>query len=260
MFNDYKPRVRRTRSKKKQVSHIINVLRVSIWACLTLSLAMVFFCALSYISNSDIFHVGHVTIEGLSHVERDEIMSMLELEEGDNIFAWEMNRARTKIKEHPWVRDVRISRRFIPAAVKVAIDEYTPVASLLLEGKEYLLDANGQIFAPAEEKFEGLQIKVKDHVSPDGRDQLSQMVRKGMDAVKIVEDQKFNVLNLTIDSGGTMDIGLADGIHIVFLDEMSPHKAEMAVHTIRKVGLMGKKVMDLTCEDKIVLRNMTYGS
>jgi len=69
------------------------------------------------------------------------------------------------------------------------------------------------------------------------------------------------VKDIVIEAGGVMDIRLASGITLVILGEMTPRKVDMAMRTIREIKPAIGTVMDLTCKDKIVLRNRgQYGS
>jgi len=66
------------------------------------------------------------------------------------------------------------------------------------------------------------------------------------------------VKDLVIETGGMMNIRLDRGITLVILGEMTSEKVDMALKTIREIKPECGTIMDLTCEDKIVLRNRGY--
>jgi hypothetical protein len=58
-----------------------------------------------------------------------------------------------------------------------------------------------------------------------------------------------------------MNIRLDKGITLVILGEMTPLKVNMALKAMHEIKPSCGTIMDLTCEDKIVLRNRGgYGS
>ncbi len=254
MFDDYKPRKRsKSRSKKRRESHLNSVLRLSIWICLGVSCAMVVFCAVAYISNSDTFNVRMVKVEGLRQVPLDDILSKIDLAEGDNIFSWNQQNAREALEANPWIKDLRISRRFLPTAVQINVVEHQPAATLIMGDKRYYLTENGRIFVPAGEEDRGMLITIRDELPAE--DELQQLILRGFSAIRIVEQQGLKVASLSISSGENMLLGLDSGLSLAFQSEITPRKAEMAMLALDKLGTMGKQVMDLSCEDKIILRD-----
>lgn len=59
------------------------------------------FCGTAYVVNSKLFEVQDIEIKGNAHMDRDEVLAMLNLEEGDNILGWDMDAARLRLLTHP---------------------------------------------------------------------------------------------------------------------------------------------------------------
>ncbi|MGC9325025.1 MAG: cell division protein FtsQ/DivIB [Desulfomonilia bacterium] len=255
MVSDYKQRVK-TPSKKKTLSQINLALRVVIWLCLGISGALITFCAIAYISNSEVFLVKEIAIKGNTHVEKNEVLTLLDLDEGDNILSWDMNAARKRLQKHPWIKDITLSRSFVPASLSVCIQEHKPTATLILKDKPYLISEDGQVFisAPDEENF-GLIIQASEFDSPSAGEELHDILKDSMSSVSMVEAKGLAVKDLVIESGGLVNIRLQGGITLVIFGEMTPVKIDMALKTIREMKPAAGTIMDLTCDDKIVLRN-----
>jgi len=66
------------------------------------------------------------------------------LREGLNIFSLDLDRARRRVAELPWVRVGRL-RRVVPDRIVVEVEEYQPAALISLEGL-YLIDGHGEVF------------------------------------------------------------------------------------------------------------------
>lgn len=257
---DYKE-TKKTASKKKTLSKINLAIRFSIWLCLGISGALITLCAVAYVVNSSLFHLKDIEVKGNAHVDKNEVLRLLDLDEGQNIFSWDMDAAKQRLLGHPWIKDINISRSFIPAGLKVRIAEHKPTATLVLKDKPYYISEEGVVFASASEDRYGLMIQASDYEPANGEEDLNRILKSAISAVSVVEAKGLKVKDLVIEAGGVMDIRLALGITLVILGEMTPRKVDMALRTLREMKPTAGTIMDLTCEDKIVLRNRgQYGS
>ena len=254
MMNDYK-KTKKIASKKKTLSKINLAIRASIWLCLGVSGFLVVFSGTAYVVNSELFEVKSIDIKGNEHLDADEVLSLLDLEEGDNILGWDMDAARQRLRTHPWVKDAGISRSLIPAGIGVRIVEHRPTATLILKDKPYLISEDGTVFAPAPEESFGLMIQAREYEPLHQGEDLDHVLKSAVRAVSVVEAKGLKVRDLVIEAGGVMNIRLDKGITLVILGEMTPLKVDMAMRAMREVKPVHGTVMDLTCEDKIVLRN-----
>ncbi|MBN2298857.1 MAG: FtsQ-type POTRA domain-containing protein [Deltaproteobacteria bacterium] len=257
MDKDYK-RTIKTASKKKTISKINLAIRVSIWLSLGISCTLMLFCGAAYISNSKVFQVKSIEIKGNGHIEENEVLTLLDIEEGINILGWDMDAARKRLLKHPWVKDISISRSFVPAAVNVRIDEHKPTATLVLKDRPYLISEEGHVFASAPQDNYGLLIQACDYEPLGTGEDLNDILKDAINAVTVVEAKGLKVKDLIIESGGMMNIRLDRGITLVILGEMTSDKVDMALKTLKEIKPECGTIMDLTCEDKIVLRNRGY--
>ncbi|MFY9397799.1 MAG: FtsQ-type POTRA domain-containing protein [Desulfomonilia bacterium] len=253
-MNDYK-QAKKIASKKKTLSNINLAIRVSIWLCLGVSCFLIVSCGAAYVVNSELFKVKSIDIKGNEHLDADEVLSLLDLDVGDNILGWDMESARQRLRGHPWVKDVSISRSLIPAGIGVRIVEHRPTATLILKDKPYLISEDGTVFAPAPEENFGLMIQAREYEPLNQRGNVDGVLKSAMRAVSVVESKGLKVKDLIIEAGGVMNIRLDKGITLVILGEMTPLKVDMALRAMQEVKPVHGTVMDLTCEDKIVLRN-----
>jgi hypothetical protein len=63
------------------------------------------------------------------------------------------------------------------------------------------------------------------------------------------------VQDVLIEPGGLVDIRLKNGITLTIFGGMTPVMAERAIRVIQKLNPPEGTVMDLRCDDKVVLRN-----
>lgn len=256
MLEDYKTKLR-IKSVKKRISNINNALRVSIWVSLGISSALVLFCALAYISSSQLFHVKNISIKGCSHVPLDEILGLLDIEKGDNILACDIDMARQRIQEHPWVQDVGIARRYLPAAIEVTIREQVPVAAVYLGDKGYVVNSEGRIFAAMPKKYTGLNMRAVGFV-PKASD-MQVILKSGIAAINLLGTKGLKVTDIEIAPGGRMTFRLTTGISLASLGAISPGRLSTALYVMRELKPAPGTVMDLSCDDKVVLSNPIKG-
>ena len=257
MVSDYKPK-KKTASKKKTISKINLAIRMFIWLSLCISGALMLLCATAYITNSKIFHIRSIEIIGNEHVEENEVLTLLDIDQGDNILGWDMDAARKRLMKHPWVSDISISRSFVPACVNVRVQEHKPTATLVLKGKPYLISEEGLVFASAPEDNFGLMIQAGDYKPLGSGEDINEILKDAIHAVTVVEAKGLKVKDLVIESGGMMNIRLDRGVTLVILGAMTPVKVDMALKALAEIKPECGTIMDLTCEDKIVLRNRGY--
>lgn len=252
MLSDYHKSFR-VKSSKKKVWRINTILRTFIWGSLGLSCAILIFCAVAYISSSNVFNIKNITVKGCSYVKPDEIMALLDVEKGDNIFSADLASARTRIKEHPWINDLSISRRLLPASLDVTIMEQRPVAAININEKWYVVNPSGKIFAPLPKGYKGLIIRSVGYIP--NIDEMGEILTRCMAANTLLSTKKLNVESIEIESCKRMTIRLRTGISITTLGEITPVKIDTALYVLNELKPASGTMLDLSCEDKIVLHN-----
>ncbi|OPZ57139.1 MAG: Cell division protein FtsQ [Deltaproteobacteria bacterium ADurb.Bin510] len=133
------------------------------------------------------------------------------------------------------------------------------MATLYLNGRRYLLNRDGQIFAPAGRLDYGTRITTTG-LEPSVAE-LKQNIEKTLEATRLLRPRKLEIREANFDASGCITLKLNNGLDLICLDRLTDKKAAMAVMAINRFGSTGKTVIDLTCEDKIVLRDrVKHGS
>lgn len=97
-----------------------------------------------YVSNSDYFAVKRVSIAGINHTSREEIMTAAGLNRPTNILTLDLDEARAEISTLPWLAEVKISRQ-MPDTVSIEVREHNPKLLVNL-GRLYYLNDLGEPF------------------------------------------------------------------------------------------------------------------
>lgn len=104
---------------------------------------------------SPIFNIQEIEVTGNVLVKADTIVSLSGLSKNQNIFKFITQQIRTKIKEEPYVENVKINRIF-PNKVKIEIEERQRDFNIEFMNKYAYINNQGYILEIAEKKLDNL--------------------------------------------------------------------------------------------------------
>ncbi len=90
------------------------------------------------------FQITELRIEGNKRLSRSEILSVLGVDAGSNIFDRAPVELREALEHHPWIRSASVSRR-LPGFLHVTVKERDAVLLAELDGV-YLVSGDGEVF------------------------------------------------------------------------------------------------------------------
>jgi cell division septal protein FtsQ len=93
------------------------------------------------------FALREIRADSTLHVDRQDIVSLAGVREGDRLLAVDTDVVAARVAAHPWVATVRV-RRQLPSALVIDVVERRAVAAALL-GTLYLIDEAGRPFKRA---------------------------------------------------------------------------------------------------------------
>ncbi len=98
----------------------------------------------SWLGHSRLFSVRVVDLNECEHVTRDEVVGMLGGTASGNIWSLSTEEIGTRLRSHPFVRDVAV-RKVFPDRLVVRVSERTPLAMINLDSL-YYVDREGVPF------------------------------------------------------------------------------------------------------------------
>ncbi len=104
-------------------------------------------CALGtrrYVTTTPRFSVSVIDVSGNARRTPDDIATEAGIVKGENVFALDLERARSRLLADPWIRDASIARR-LPGMITVQVTEREAAAIVAL-GDSYLASRDGEIF------------------------------------------------------------------------------------------------------------------
>ncbi len=103
----------------------------------------------AWMQEEGVFLVKEIVVSGNLRTSREEITKALGLAPRQLIFFSDLEKIRTRIDALPFVREVRILRRW-PDRLEIRIKEHHPVALFYLD-RLYMVDEQGVVLAPVPE-------------------------------------------------------------------------------------------------------------
>jgi cell division protein FtsQ len=101
-----------------------------------------------YATTSSRFEVQHFIYQTTTHVDDEQLRTLLSLEPGTNILACDLPGISERIAAHPWVAQATVIRH-LPDTLEVTLVEHQPEAIVLAE-RFYLVNGEGKPFKPVE--------------------------------------------------------------------------------------------------------------
>jgi len=85
-----------------------------------------------HLTTSPAFAIDHIDVQGLTRIERDELLEAAGIDVGTNVFARSPEDVQARLLRHPWIASASVTRR-LPSKFAISVRERDPVALLVLE-------------------------------------------------------------------------------------------------------------------------------
>jgi cell division protein FtsQ len=114
-------------------------------------------------------------VSGNYHLDRDEILKSMQVEEGQSLVHLELDGVTERLKRNPWIKAVAMRKQY-PHTLTVKIEEAVPAALLRIKKNLFLIDEEG-------ERLESIQdetvpfLPVIDNINPKDRKAMSEAIK-----------------------------------------------------------------------------------
>ncbi|MGD9614881.1 MAG: cell division protein FtsQ/DivIB [Alphaproteobacteria bacterium] len=142
--------------------------------------------------------VEDIEVEGRETTERAMIMAALAAGRGTPILAVDLWRAKAELEKLPWVRSAAIERR-LPRTLHVRLIERRPLALWQHEGRQQLIDRQGEVIPGADlGRFARLPLVVGDGAAPRAAALIEMLGREPALAARVtaairVDNRRWNL-------------------------------------------------------------------
>ncbi len=138
------PEQRRNLRQRFVQNWILAPLRIVFLAILGIMLGFGGYRVAVFLHTSTALAVRCIEVLGTVHTDADEIKKCAGLSEGQNIFSIDLEKAKRKIEQHPWIRKATV-QRVVPDRMVVEVEEQKAAAAVALDGL-YLVNTHGEVF------------------------------------------------------------------------------------------------------------------
>lgn len=192
--------------------------------------------------------VANIEVEGRETTDAATIMAALAAERGTPILAVRPSRAKEQLERLPWVRSAAIERR-LPGTLYVRLVERRPLAVWQHDGKQELIDRQGEIIATSDlGRFARLPTVVGDQAASHAAALLDMLAREPELAARVtaairVDDRRWS---LRIDHA----------IEVLLPEENTAAAWAQLAALERQSNLLKRDIqrVDMRLPDRLVLR------
>ncbi len=125
------------------------------------------------LTTAEMLRIEHISFSGLQRLSKSDADALLGSLRGQNIFRADLEQARRRLKQSPWVDDVVLRKR-LPSTVDVWVTERRPMGIARLRGQLYLVDERGRKFDEYGPKYAEFDLPLIDNLAPAGSGQLDE--------------------------------------------------------------------------------------
>ena len=126
------------------------ILPFVICVCLVVCLGALSYLGYQKVAASDFFNVRRVEVAGVERASKANIETIVRTEtERTGVWRSDLAQVRADVEKIPFVKAASVTK-LLPDGIRVQIVEKQPVALVNRNGQNYLVDAEGEILAPAE--------------------------------------------------------------------------------------------------------------
>jgi cell division protein FtsQ len=222
------------RKKKSKLHRFLRFLKGILYIILVI---LIFFSLLKFLQTSPYFTVENIEISGCKHYSKETIVEIFELNDNSNIFSIDLDQAREKLLEFPWIYDVKIKRNLL-RTIEVEIIERIPTAIVAKNSSYFLIDKDNYVLEKTDEylkkdlpiikDLELEEINIGDKLDVYFLNEIVYIFNNLSDKMRKLQSY------FTISKGLNISLFTEDNIEIIFGDSKNLAKKELVALELYK--------------------------
>jgi cell division protein FtsQ len=192
--------------------------------------------------------VREIVVTGRVHTSAAEILSALDLHDGDPLLGFDSRVARAELERLPWVKEAQVERRF-PHRVTVRIVERTPLALWQTQGRHAVLDGDGREIRKVDPgAFADLIVVIGADAPAHARDLLEMLATE--------PDLRSRVVAAVRVAGRRWDLVLDGDLRVHLPEQQAAAAWARLADAQRREAILARAVagIDLRLADRITVR------
>ena len=153
---------------------------------------------LVFLCRSETFKICNIEITGNNQISQETILQLSEIHLEENIFLSNTIKAKEKISENPYIKEVKI-KKILPDKIKIEVVEKEKAFMLQINENFAYIDKNGDILEISESKLENMitiqgYLTSKEKITP-GNTLNEEDIDRLEDIQKILKSSEKNEIN-----------------------------------------------------------------
>ncbi len=161
-------------------------LKIFLFVAVIAVVSLSFISFYHYLLTSPYMKLEHVDMKGVDGKIRNELIEMCGLNSEQSLLGLNLNKLKKRMDEHPWVRSVKLERRF-PHTLIVEAEKQIPTA-LALTDRFYYVNQRGEIFKMVSESDDN-DFPIITGLSKN-RSRAQEQLDKTMHVINILESEE----------------------------------------------------------------------
>lgn len=249
------------KKRKRYVRSSLLIPAIFILLAMGISFGLLEFC--QYLRTTSYLEIKKIKIEGVDQELKKSIINLCGLRDVKmNYIFLNDNYLKQRIKMNPWVKSVKIEKKF-PDTLIIKIQKETPYALVLIDGDIFYVDSSGDIFKKVRygENINFPIITGLDNNSPNFKERLKKAI-KILNILKKTNFSFFDISEIYINKYGNIHLYFCNtGIEVrLFHDitRLNKNEIKRKLNRLKKIlnyfsnyGRIGNILfIDLDCMDE----------
>ncbi len=201
--------------------------------------------------------IKRVTVSGLDHVPRREILSLLALPHHSTLLSVDGDELERRVEAHPRIAEATVGR-LLPHTLTIVVTERQPAALFKHAGGEFVLDEEGVLLSIASgDAFPHLPVLSGLNVAKllEGNLVQGERIRDGIRAAQLVREQFASDLRVVLDHPQYLEV-VANKVVFQFSQDLDASwQRYVTLQPTIQTGLSGKQQeIDLRYAGKVIVR------
>lgn len=197
------------------------------------------------------FTLDDILIEGRKKTSRSEILELLNLKRGDNIFDIDIYALKQKIETLPWVKSATVKRSYYPNILQISIKERKVASIWQINERFHPIDTEGNVINANFKPTRPILLIVGEG-APENINELLDIIKEDNDIyprVKVANFISGRRWNLILDD-------IKSGITIKLPEENVEAAWKKLIKLEKTKGILKRKLtnIDLRLEDKVIVK------
>lgn len=195
-----------------------------------------------------------IVIEGGERITAETLQNLIGIRAGDSFFDVDLKAARQKLLGQVWIRDAKLSRRFLSKSLKIEIFEREPFGVVFAKGRYFSVDREGFVLERLKAKPPLFVSGVETVETPRGeRLKSDQSIKAIQDLFSFDQALLAQFTELRLDGDGEAVLLAGEGFRVLLRAERLRESLRVLERLLKTINASKYSYVDLRFEKEVIL-------